>query len=134
MKFGQNLWRMLPSGVPQLREQLARRPWRLEVEHRQALEVRLGMSTAQLLPFLSSRLGDGDVAVGLAKSGRTFLGPALELGDRKLEATQTLVAQMFVAGEVLEAFSCSTPPVGASRQLLRQLWNFQELRWFGGLS
>lgn len=26
-------------------------------------------------------------------------GPALELGDRKLEATQTLVAQMFVAGE-----------------------------------
>jgi hypothetical protein len=34
----------------------------------------VAISKAQLLPFLSSRLGDGAVAVGLAPSGKVFLG------------------------------------------------------------
>lgn len=134
MKLGQKLWHMLPSGLPELRQQLSRHPWRLDVENRQALEARLGMTTAQLLPFLSSRLGDGAVAVGLAPSGKVFLGPKLQLPGRQLEATQTLLAQtqMFAAGEAMDAFVCRKPPLGASRNLLRQLWNFPDVRWMGG--
>ncbi len=33
--------------------------------------------------------------------------------------------------ETLESLSCRNVPLGASRQLLRQLWNFPALQWYG---
>ncbi|CAE7360809.1 unnamed protein product [Symbiodinium natans] len=87
----------------------------------------------QLLESLAARLGGSfPVAVGLMRNGDVLLGPALDLAQQRMSAVQVLVANALLRGEAFEALGCREKPRGGSVDLLRQLENFQEVKWFGG--
>eukprot|EP00439_Symbiodinium_sp_Y106_P025370 s4628_g3.t1 len=133
MQLGRQLWRAVPSGVDGLAAAVRKTPWRLSRDHREALQDRLKLSKEKLLESLTTHLGGScPVAVGLMHSGDVLLGPALHLAQHRLSATQVLVANALLCGDAFEAIGCRERPRGGSVDLLRQLENFHEVKWFGG--
>lgn len=144
MQLGRQLWRAVPSGVDGLAAAVRKTPWRLSRDHREVQvgksESRAGLRITQhpngiekLLESLTTHLGGScPVAVGLMRSGDVLLGPALDLAQHRLSATQVLVANALLCGDAFEAIGCRERPRGGSVDLLRQLENFPEVKWFGG--
>ncbi|CAE7302009.1 unnamed protein product, partial [Symbiodinium necroappetens] len=123
----------LLGGVDGLAAAVRKTPWRLSRDHREALQDRLKLSKEKLLESLTTHLGGScPVAVGLMRSGDVLLGPALDLAQHRLSATQVLVANALLCGDAFEAIGCRERPRGGSVDLLRQLENFPEVKWFGG--
>ena len=105
-----------------LEGELARKPWVILNDARNALEDGLALRTDELLLLLHQELQDA--AVGLAHvSGNIYVGPALE--DAQLSACEALMANLFSHGEIgLDAVVVRQP-----EKSLAHLATWRRLRW-----
>lgn len=110
-------------------------PWVISRQACDELEAGLGLETFSVLEALTLRLQHwlgSPVIAGLgSKSRAVYLAPGLSLGTRsRLTPSQVLVANLFAAGEPgLEAICASEVPSKASVDLLRELADFDTIRW-----
>lgn len=115
-------------------ERLERKPWVMLGDVRTSLQEAMGLAPDELLACLASWLGattDSPSCVGMAHaSGNVYFGPALDLGGFMLSPEQTLLANLFVHGEIgLDAIACPEHPSSTSIELLREVKTFKTTRW-----
>lgn len=136
MHLGVNLWKTLPKRASGLRPALRESPWALSATLGSQLQTALGASTPQNMALaLVDKISYGDgpsIAVGLVDS-RLYLGPALRLADghgHTLTPFQVLLANLVAHGESrLDAVAASDLPCRLSKDLLRELADFETVAW-----